>query len=89
MLDERRGLDNKDRAGRARLSKTIRKAIKTEKSERCAAQIEIILRKFANFRAINGIKSRRKKLHIAQMEDAGGNIVTSKQGIADVFADWA
>lgn len=88
LFEERRRLDNKDRAGRAQISKVIRKEIKVEKSKRCAEQIETILHKFANFRSISGIKSRRKRLHIAQMEDAGGNTVTSKQDIADVFADF-
>ena len=87
LMAARRDLLNSDRSGRAELSKDIRKAIKSERSQRCSAQIATILHKFSNFKAISGIKSRRKNLHIAQMEDSKGNVVTNAQEIADVFAD--
>ena len=88
LIQERRATPNSDTSQRSRISKRIQKEIKAMKRLERHAKIETILSEYKDLKKISGIKSRRSKVLIVEMTGKDGTIETSRQGIADIFADF-
>ena len=69
-------------------SKHIRKELRAIARARKKAKISSILTEFRGLGEIAGIQSQKRKMYIGSMRSKSGEVVTGRQEIADVFADF-
>ena len=67
LIDQRRNTQSSDSTTRARLSKDIRKELRTIKRISRRAEIETILQEYRSLKRISGIKARKEEYLITSM----------------------
>ena len=88
LITQRQQTPNDDHDTRKQLSKCIQKEIRTQKRRKRRAHIGGVLEKFRNLKSIARIKTRRRRTLITHMTDKEGSKRTTRQEIADVFAEF-
>ena len=95
LIDERRALDSNStldwasrRQKRTEICKRIQKLVRLRLKERKRERIGTILHEFRDLKSIASIKRAGRKDLITRVMDDDGNTVTSRKGIAEVFADF-
>ena len=85
LIQERKttGKHRKDRI--REVSKEIKKCIRDNKRMKRQAKIQKILEKVKGTKNISSIKSVKKRILILRVKNKEGEVVKSRQGIADVF----
>ena len=70
------------------VSKCTKKCIRDKKRVKRQQVIQIILEDFKGVSNIPGIKSAKKKVLITEIKNERGEIITSREGIANVFGEF-
>ena len=88
LIAERKLVPACNSGRRCELSKEIKREIGRIHRQAARKKVGQILEKFTGLKQIAGVKSRRRRTYITDVQDNDGKVHTDRQTIADVFADF-